>query len=711
MHLRSSRLLTLIVAVCALAACTWAMAADTEAKKMEIPNLPAHPRLLMNAKGIADMKSRVQNCDWAKAQWESLKKRADGALDKTVELPPRGSTWFHYYACPVHGCGLQRGKQIGPWQWEHICPVGKEILKSDPSKPETDYDGYPLANIHGNWADDVVALGVTYQMTGDARYSAKARDILLAYADKYLKYPLHNIDGAPKIGGGRVGPQTLDESVWLIPICQGADMVWDTLSQADKDRIANGLLLPAAKEVILPHVMGIHNIQNWKNGAVGLVGLLLDDKDLIRSAIYDPKSGFEAQVSQGVTADGQWWEGAWGYHFYTMSAMWGLTEAARNCGIDLYCPEYKWMFDGPLKLASPSMHLPAFNDSGEVDIQGQAPIYELAYARYKDPLCLELLSKSDRHNDFALYFGEQNLPSPPKAKAQSKNYPGTGYAILAKGKGEQATWLCLKYGPHGGGHGHPDKLSFVVCARGKMIAIDPGTSRYGLPMHAGWHKTTLAHSTLTVDEESQKPAEGRCIAFGTEDGVDYAVCNGGDIYDGVSFTRTVAMLDENLIVFIDQIKSDKEHTFDLAYHQRGKWSKMPDAAAWTPPDKHGYSYLRNAVMSKAEGDVTLECNTLKSPTPALNEDAVAVQLAAGEPTEVITATGIGSNTEDRVPVAIFRRHGKDTVYVWSLSLDGKPARIKRLDAKDGVAVAVTSAGGKKWNLTVNPDAKPAFAVK
>ena len=65
----------------------------------------------------------------------------------------------------------------------------------------------------------------------------------------------------------------------------------------------------------------------------------------------------------------------------------------------------------------------------------------------------------------------------------------------------QATWLCLKYGPHGGGHGHPDKNNFVLYARGKVLFPDPGTRPYGSPLHNGWDKITLAHNTLVVDGE------------------------------------------------------------------------------------------------------------------------------------------------------------------------------------------------------------------
>ena len=62
--------------------------------------------------------------------------------------------------------------------------------------------------------------------------------------------------------------QTLDESVWLIPVAWGYCLVRETLGATERARIENDLLVAAA-EVIREHRMSIHNIQCWKNSAVG----------------------------------------------------------------------------------------------------------------------------------------------------------------------------------------------------------------------------------------------------------------------------------------------------------------------------------------------------------------------------------------------------------------------------------------------------------
>jgi hypothetical protein len=661
-------------------------------------DLPPHPRLLLDQKGIEQLKHKIETRDWAKTNWQLFKKRADEAMQKKVELPPRGGNWYHWYACPTHGVRLTRGKQVGPWQWEHVCPVGDHILTGDPKEPSRDYDGCAINGIHDEWAKAVRDLGLVYQVTGDAAYARKAREILLAYAAAYPTYPLHDNWGHPKVGGGKEGSQSLDESVWLIPMCQGADMVWDTLSDDDRRMIADNIFLPAVNEVILPHKFAIHNIQCWKNSAVGLVGMLLGDQNLISNAIDDPDRGYRVQMSKGVTSDGGWWEGAWGYHFYTMSALWPLTEAARNCGIDLYGPEFRRMFDAPLRFAMPNLRLPAFSDSGEVDLTASRGIYELGYARYKDPGYLTLISGAKRESDYSLLYGADDLPGSPEQRHKSANYPASGYAILASGEGKDATWLCFKYGPYGGGHGHPDKLSFVLYSQGRDIAIDPGTALYGLPVQGNWYKTSLAHNTLIVDEVSQKPVDGKLIDFGSKKGVEYVTADAGDIYDGVRYVRTIALLNPDLVVVIDRVKSEKPAILDIAYHQAGRWIDLPSGEPWSPPDKPGYSHLRDAAVHAATGAVSLA-------TQVDEQHRVAMTILADQGSQIITAAGLTSNSQDSVPCAIVRRHGLESCVVWAISLDGKPVHVER--AKPGAEVrevlpeaeyTVRSHDGKVWRV-------------
>ncbi|MGN6370489.1 MAG: heparinase II/III domain-containing protein [Phycisphaerae bacterium] len=684
------------------------------------PPAPQNPNLLLNADGLAALRTRIHSQPWAYASWSAILQHVNKALTKPIELPPRGGNWSHNYVCPIHGSRLHQGKQLGPWRWQHICPTGPHILLGDPSKATTDFDGNGIMNVHLDNADLLTECGLVYHLENDDGVAAYARQLLLAYADKYTSYPLHDNKMWPG-KGAHVASQPLTEASWLIGMAHGADLIWPTLSPDEKAKCKDGLFYAAVNQILLPSKLAIHNIQCRINAAIGLVGFLYNDPKLIDTAINDKFHGFRTQIAKGVHDDGMWTEGSTGYHFFTIDGLWPLTEAARNHGIDLYSDRFRSMFDGPIQLARPDNVLPNFNDSGDSPLASHAPDYELALARWGNPEYAAIIrastktrlrakgAESDdndsappRQNRMALLFGVHPLPAddtiPPRT---SHNDTASGYAIIQRGKGEDATWLCIKYGPHGGGHGHPDKNHFILYTRKFVLCPDAGTHAYGSPLHLGWDKTTAAHNTLIADEKSQTPAEGKSLAFGASNGVDYSISHAGPIYKGIDFIRTAALIDENLIVFIDQITSDTAHTYDLTYHQVGQWKDLPTGENWTPPAKTpGYAYFKSTTTRTTDKGITLTTTHKHQSIPA------SVVLAAGPETEIITGTGILQTTEDLVPMVMLRRKAKSTTYVWAISLDATPITLEHTSPN----TAKVTRNGKSWTLAIDPGQKSLTAL-
>src|SRR5690606_28310327 len=66
----------------------------------------------------------------------------------------------------------------------------------------------------------------------------------------------------------------------------------------------------------------------------------------------------------------------------------------------------------------------------------------------------------------------------------------------------------MDFGPHGGAHGHFDKLGIVLYGLGQALLPDPGRLDYGVPLHHQWYKTTIAHNTIGRNGELQKPDNG-----------------------------------------------------------------------------------------------------------------------------------------------------------------------------------------------------------
>ncbi len=369
------------------------------------------------------------------------------------------------------------------------------------------------------------------------------------------------------------------------------------------------------------------------------------------------------------------------------------------------------MFDAPLAMAMPNLRLPAFNDSTEVDLAGNAGQYVTAWARYKNPQYLLLISRERRGTESTLLHGAPAEAQTPTFEPVSRNFVASGNAILAAGTGPEATWLEMKYGPHGGGHGHPDKLNFVLYGQGEVIAPDPGTANYGVPIQAGWFRTTLAHNTLVVDEQSQKPAEGKCVAFVVTNDFSAVMAEAGPIYEGVSFRRSVALLGTNLVVFIDQVDSEEEHVYDLVYHNRGEFIGTPGGDPYKAIEKPGYAYLRDVKSLKSSSGLQFRF--------AMGEGKeVRWASAGGQPTAFITGTGVGRHTEDRVPLVISRRQRKSTAFLWCVFVGASSELLQfeeeEVKTADGtrpgqsptVAVRVKSPLGTQV-IVANPNGLPA----
>ncbi len=652
-----------------------ARAMCTDVHGAEPADLPPHPRLLLDARGVAALRDKIHQPPWADL-WRQRLRALERAIAEPLRLPPRGGNWYHNYVCPEHGVRLTEGPRIGDWTWEHRCRIGPHMLRGDPAVAARDFDGYSIMAIHNALAAEARDAGLAWAVTGDERYAERAAAIVRAYAAAYTTYARHDNQGRPvrsRGAGGRVGSQPLSEATWLVPLLQGADFVWSRLSEPDRHRFESNLVRVAIEETIRNPDSNpcVHNIQCHRNAAIGLAGFLLGDTNLVHEAIHG-RHGWHTNLANGVMADGTWFEGAWGYHTYTLSALWPLAEAARHAGIDLYGPPLRRMYEAPMMLATPDGRLPAFNDSTETSLAAMSDLYELAFVRYGDPVFTSPIRESGRRTgSLALWYGAPSLPDAALARApsRSRNLPAAGYAILQRGDGPEATWLCLKYGPHGGGHGHFDKNHFVLRTRRVWRLGDVGTHLYGSDLHRDWDKTSIAHNTLTVDEASQAAAAGRCLAFGSAEGVDYVMAEAGPIYPHLRFVRTVALLETNVVLVCDRVTSDRPRQLDVAVHLGGVWTHLPAGRPWLPPPAPGYRRLRDAIILPPSNRVTLAVRVPDDDSPT------QLVAASPDPLSVICAHGVGASSADQVPVAILRRTATDWFLVWSLIWNDSAAPV------------------------------------
>ena len=143
----------------------------------------------------------------------------------------------------------------------------------------------------------------------------------------------------------------------------------------------------------------------------------------------------------------------------------------------------------------------------------------------------------------------------------------------------------------------------------------------------------------------------------------------------------------------------------------GTWARnLTGGAGWTPSQRDGYSYLRDAQMVRTDTGVILGVRTRSDWSPS------TIFLARGEVTEAITATGVGAHEEDRVPMVIFRRQSRDTAFGWGISISGKAVAMQPLNVVDAAGQAVSPSTASAFWVTVenspnralvtNPDGLP-----
>ena len=639
------------------------------------------PSLFMSEEDFAARRQVADRELWARLSLAALIKEADdfprsynqrfGLTDAAP--PPEGGQWLHWYACPESG----RALQFHPPD-QNICPdTGKN------------YSGYPYDHVvyqmrNDALAEAAVALGLAFRFTHKEEYAQKAARILNAYARVYPTYTLHDIHGKASPNGAKAYAQTLDESIWLIKIAWTYDLIRGAhvLSAQEKQAIETDVLRASAAMVIKAHKEPTYNIQSWINGAAAAVGFTLNDQALIKEAIDGP-IGFRYQMHRFVT-EGFWAEGAWGYQFYAMRPLTMTAQMAARKGIDLWKqePNLIALFHSPLGVVLPDGRLPAFNDSGSPDLYEQNYLYEVAYAATSDPALLTVIEHGARSDREALLFGTERLPQAAPPKLVSTVFPEAGYAALRSPKTDLT--VIMKFGPHGGAHGHFDKLNFVLYSHGQTLAIDPGTHPYGIPVHHEWDSMTIAHNTISVDQQRQSAATGKLLDWHVGDDWVAVRADAGAAYTNTHLQRTI-LLTNNYILIADRCESadGQPHSFDWAYHNVGTESVISPLKLepYTSTTQNGYQHLADTMhgatsdaiavrfvsaprttQSESESNSTpATYDSTKPASPKLSTAGAKIelnlQMLPVATSEIITGNAPSKTSQTPVPFVIVRRSG------------------------------------------------------
>jgi len=614
--------------------------------------------------------------------------------------------------------------------------------------------------------------GLLYSITGEARYARFVRDLLGKYAVLYPTLGAHPLskNQAP----GKLFHQSLNEANWLVATSIAYDCIYDFLSTSERARIEGNVLRPMADWMSVTQAKEfdrIHNHGTWAVASVGMLGYVLGDTSYVNRALYGTKrdrtGGFLRQLDLLFSPDGYYMEGPY-YIRYALLPFFQFAEAIerRQPGVRVYAYRdsiLKKALYSAVQTTLPNGVFPAINDASRtmaIDAPEVILALDLAYARYgANP---NLLGAAAIQNEVILNGAglavardmamRRSVPMMGWSSIEFTDGPDGrrgGLGILRSGVGREASMLLMKYGVHGEGHGHFDKLHFIFFDGGREVVPDYGFSRWiniepkfggrYLPENDSYAMQTIAHNTVVVDETSQnssKESEAEEV-WGERNFFDAAnpsvqvMSARADRHNpGVRMQRTMFLVDDArlsrpVVVDLFRTAAASTRTYDYPIHFRGQL--IATDAKYESDQKEqeslGKSFGYQHIWKQASGSV----DSGVSMTWLDGNRYYTVKTAGGGKSDVVFGrTGANDPNFNLIsePVMIIRRKAKDALFASVIEPHGyfNEAEERSLEARgaiqsvrvvadgpEGSVVQVAGANGLSWTVMVSNASSSATA--
>lgn len=631
----------------------------------------------------------------------------------------------------------------------------------DVPRPKDPGGGYTHEQHKRNY-QTLQAAGALYRLTGDRAYADHARDLLLEYARLYPTLGKHPA-GRGQIPG-RLFWQTLNDSVWLVHASQGYDAIRDSLNEQDRRTIDEQVFRRMARflsDETPENFDRIHNHATWAVAAVGMTGYVLRDREMVEKALLglsrQGEAGFLKQIDQLFSPDGYYEEGPY-YQRYALAPFVVFARAIQRNEPQRKIFERK---DGVLLKAVDTLVQSSYGgyffpindallDKG-LDTEELVAGIAIAYAQTQDGRLLSIAERQGRTllSPEGLQVAEALAAGRARPfdfrTAMLRDGPDGrrgGLAILRTG-GEDGQALVMKNTAQGMGHGHFDKLHWLFYDHGQRVVTDYGAARFlnveaksggiYLPENTSWAKQTIAHNTLVVNERSHfggdwKKGEERAptpLLFEQGDGIQIVSARMQGAYEGVSFTRTLALLEHpelGLPVVVDLLRVDGNAParYDLPLHFNGHIMDVGFQAQRALAERpvmgkaNGYQHLWVDASTAPSGDT-------RSLSWLLDGRFYTYRFGASAPTRAILAES-GAHDPDfnlrREPVLIQRMDGQAQASFFGVlephgeyngtaeTVRGANSRIRsieRLRGDDAEVVVLTLVSGATLALGVADD--------
>ncbi len=578
----------------------------------------------------ADLDARRQTADGAlRGLADSLAQDLEPVMTRQLFIPPEKARMTRRGGrCEKDGTLLE----FDPWSPRaHRCPKCGSVFDDD-----THYRWWVMW--YQLWlAERAVHAATLFALRGQPRHAEFARSVLAAYAERYLEYP--NKDNV--LGPTRVFFSTYLESIWLLQLVVALDLL-ETVETATPRglgaEVRDRLVEPSAA-LIAGYDEGLSNRQVWNNAALLAASRLLHGR-VPDAALHGP-SGLVRHLTSGLLADGTWYEGE-NYHLFAHRGLWyGVTTAAA-AGVRLdpaLLARFDEAFATPFVTALPDFTYPSRRDSQyRVSLRQWrfAELAELGLVRRPDDQRLSgalatlydrtvprgdtgrsrSTAEAERNTPAvgldrvdlgwrSLLFAMPELPQLAPSAPRSALLAEQGYAILRREAG--TLYAALDYGHSGAGHGHPDRLNFVLVHGADRWLDDVGTGSYVDPsLH--WYRSTLAHNAPLVDGRSQERVHGTLVAYEDRGDAGWVRASVNGVAPGVTFERTIVAMPEYVV---DELvwQAARDVQLDLPFHADGELVGLGPWTSATPTGgsdvEDGFGFLADTETAVGAADVRL----------------------------------------------------------------------------------------------------------
>ncbi|KQT97654.1 heparinase II/III domain-containing protein [Sanguibacter sp. Leaf3] len=584
--------------------------------------------------------------------------------------------WWHDYVCPTHGTELG-----APVDDRHPCPHGCTLVGPGYAAAWTVLEHQAWARrarlLARRAVSAEVAEGAAGWVAGPRDDRLEAEAVVRELAATYAQVGGWSEQSEPWMLRGKLFSQALTEAIWAVQVADAVTELATDPGAADRLGVETVAMVEGLLETVTAarHVLVVEqqnpqsNYTAWLDAAGGLLSsaarALTGDRadsaaggsagaparDVAR-AVAEPAETEPAETGAGhdrlaagpdgrpwveatwahtalaIGDDGWEWEGSTYYHLFVLRAYLLAHRGIAPSDVDeTALRTIASMVRVLVELAAPDGSLPALHDGPYDRLGVHLEVLEVCAlaGQLWASTGLETVEAQARSRAGADHDGLEDLlggwfAGPPlpalETSRGSRLFDDVGYAVLRSPDG---SWQAvLDAGPHGGSHGHLDKLGLYLYGPDGPWQPAPGVPPYASALRKGYYARTLAHPTVQVDGLDQAESSGTIVSWSVGHGpaptptptpstvgqtptTDEETTSGrmpttsvlaraDDAYPGVRLSRQVVMEDEYLLDVVT-VSCDRERDITLALRPAGRLDVTADGDGWTTrwsgPDGRG----------------------------------------------------------------------------------------------------------------------------